>query len=121
MTSSYLNRPALTERERRLVDVLQRLASAFVNPGDGAPFEDGEVPELDDARALLSEINQPEENHDMAKDAAAPIHPRHKAPEGECVTCDRERATGNNFHPPHDASPRCESGWHNHCTCDTCF
>ena len=23
--------------------------------------------------------------------------------------------------PHHDASPRCESGKHNHCTCDTCF
>ena len=23
--------------------------------------------------------------------------------------------------PPHDASPNCESGRRNHCTCDTCF
>lgn len=23
--------------------------------------------------------------------------------------------------PPHDASPRCESGRRDHCTCDICF
>lgn len=23
--------------------------------------------------------------------------------------------------PPHDASPRCESGRRNHCTCDICW
>ena len=23
--------------------------------------------------------------------------------------------------PPHDASPRCESGKHPHCSCDICF
>lgn len=23
--------------------------------------------------------------------------------------------------PNHDASPRCESGGHEHCSCDTCF
>jgi hypothetical protein len=23
--------------------------------------------------------------------------------------------------PPHNASPRCESGGHSHCTCDRCF
>lgn len=46
---------------------------------------------------------------------------RHKAEPGECLYCDRERAAGNHFHPPHDASPRCESGKHSHCSCDTCF
>lgn len=46
---------------------------------------------------------------------------RHKAPEGECATCDREREACNSFHPPHDASPNCESGKHNHCSCDMCF
>lgn len=44
-----------------------------------------------------------------------------KAPEGECAYCDRERKDGNDFHPPHDASPRCESGKRAHCSCDTCF
>jgi len=46
---------------------------------------------------------------------------RHKAPIGECVSCDRERAGGNDFHPSHDASEHCESGRHNHCSCDLCF
>lgn len=44
---------------------------------------------------------------------------RHILPPGECVTCDRHR--GETMMPSHDASPRCESGRHNHCTCDTCF
>ena len=46
---------------------------------------------------------------------------RHKLPEGECSTCDSERKAGSDFHPPHDASPRCESGGRDHCSCDTCF
>ena len=25
------------------------------------------------------------------------------------------------FGPPHNANPRCESGGHNHCSCDMCF
>ncbi len=45
----------------------------------------------------------------------------HKAPHGECWSCDKERELGNNFHPSHDASERCESGKRNHCSCDTCF
>ena len=43
---------------------------------------------------------------------------RHKLPVGECASCDRETS---DFHPSHDASDRCESGKHSHCTCDTCF
>lgn len=46
---------------------------------------------------------------------------RHKAEPGECQSCDDYRAEGTDFHPPHDASDRCESGKHNHCSCDTCF
>lgn len=46
---------------------------------------------------------------------------RHLLPKGECAYCDRERATGNTFHPLHDASDRCESGKITHCSCDTCF
>lgn len=38
---------------------------------------------------------------------------------GQCVTCDAHRP--GQMMPPHDASPRCESGKHSHCTCDTCF
>jgi hypothetical protein len=37
-----------------------------------------------------------------------------------CSECDRVKANGG-FGPPHNASPRCQSGGHNHCTCDTCF
>lgn len=43
------------------------------------------------------------------------------APEGECAYCDRERAQGNKWFPPHTARPQCQSGQHNHCTCDTCY
>jgi hypothetical protein len=46
---------------------------------------------------------------------------RHRAKQGECTFCDREIAAGNYHHPSHDANPRCESGKHNHCTCDLCF
>jgi hypothetical protein len=42
-----------------------------------------------------------------------------KAPHGECDCCNKEGL--NFFHPPHDASERCESGKHPHCSCDTCF
>jgi hypothetical protein len=38
-----------------------------------------------------------------------------------CQYCENLKASGSNFHPPHDASPRCESGGRPHCTCDTCF
>src|SRR5689334_12274676 len=46
---------------------------------------------------------------------------RHKLAPGQCAYCDRERDAGVNFHPSHDASDRCESGKHPHCSCDTCF
>lgn len=46
---------------------------------------------------------------------------RGKAVVGECKYCDDERLAGSTFHPRHNASPRCESGGRNHCTCDTCF
>lgn len=39
--------------------------------------------------------------------------------DGSCRTCS-ELAKGK-MCPPHDASPRCESGKRNHCSCDTCF
>lgn len=38
--------------------------------------------------------------------------------EDHCPSCSAEKG---GIHPPHFASPRCESGRHNHCTCDTCF
>lgn len=43
----------------------------------------------------------------------------HKMPRGECKFCDAHG--DNDMMPSHDASPRCESGKRNHCTCDTCF
>lgn len=43
---------------------------------------------------------------------------RSEMPAGECRYCDENRG---GFHPPHDPSPRCDSGKRPHCTCDTCF
>lgn len=37
-----------------------------------------------------------------------------------CEMCALIKATPG-FGPRHDPSPRCESGKHPHCTCDTCF
>jgi len=37
-----------------------------------------------------------------------------------CSTCDRD-PEGRQLMPPHTASDRCESGKHDHCSCDTCF
>lgn len=39
--------------------------------------------------------------------------------DGSCQTC--ARLAKGEMCPPHDASPRCESGKRNHCSCDTCF
>lgn len=36
-----------------------------------------------------------------------------------CRTCDTTPAGA--MMPPHFASPQCESGHGNHCTCNTCF
>lgn len=35
----------------------------------------------------------------------------------DCPTC----ADATEMTPPHDASPRCESGSRPHFTCDTCY
>lgn len=35
---------------------------------------------------------------------------------GTCPTCAADKQG-----PPHFASSRCQSGGHNHCSCDTCF
>ena len=55
------------------------------------------------------------------KTPANPPRRRARAPEGECRYCDKLRETGQAFMPLHDASPNCQSGRRNHCTCDTCF
>lgn len=44
-------------RDRRIAELeaaLERVVAEWVNPGDGAPFEDGEVPALDQARRALT-------------------------------------------------------------------
>lgn len=38
---------------------------------------------------------------------------------GVCSYCDEHRT--DSMMPRHTASERCESGRHNHCTCDTCY
>jgi hypothetical protein len=35
-----------------------------------------------------------------------------------CAYCQQNKGK---MHPPHFASPGCQSGHHNHCTCDVCF
>lgn len=37
-----------------------------------------------------------------------------------CTMCESIKAR-NGFGPSHDASEGCNSGWHKHCSCDTCF
>lgn len=49
-----------------------------------------------------------------------PAPRRYALDEGECRTCDEDRHHGGPK-PPHDASRRCQSGGHTHCTCDRCF
>jgi hypothetical protein len=38
---------------------------------------------------------------------------------GVCAYCDQHAK--DEMTPPHDPSPRCESGKRPHCTCDVCF
>jgi hypothetical protein len=38
-----------------------------------------------------------------------------------CGFCDDMKRRGVTFFPVHFASARCQSGGHNHCTCDTCW
>ena len=44
---------------------------------------------------------------------------RRKDDDEQCDFCDKYEHEG--MMPPHKASERCESGGHNHCTCDRCF
>jgi len=44
---------ALVAERDALRKALEGVVAAWVNPGDGQPFEAGEVPALDDARAAL--------------------------------------------------------------------
>ena len=56
-----------------------------------------------------------------ATERTRPAHRRTKAEPGGCAYCDRMRASGEDFHPSHDASRNCQSGGHEHCSCDRCF
>jgi len=38
-----------------------------------------------------------------------------------CVYCNRMKSLGSTFFPRHEASDRCLSGGHPHCTCGTCW
>ena len=41
--------------------------------------------------------------------------------EWEIAACTFCQSFKGKMHPPHFASPNCESGKRNHCTCDICF
>jgi hypothetical protein len=44
-----------------------------------------------------------------------------KARQDEIANCKYCQENKGQMHPPHFASANCQSGRHNHCTCDTCF
>lgn len=71
----------------------------------------GESPNLDWMQRLAALAKTP----DPATER--PVR-RSRAP--GCATCDRDPGR-RQMMPPHDASERCESGKHPHCSCDTCF
>jgi hypothetical protein len=50
-------------------------------------------------------------------DAGRPTNVR-RTSTSACAFCERNKGK---MMPPHDASARCKSGGHEHCTCDTCF
>lgn len=54
----------------------------------------------------------------VVTEASAPLNRYEYVP--GCHDCDRRMANGG-FGPAHLASPRCESGRHEHCSCDVCF
>jgi hypothetical protein len=57
---------------------------------------------------------------DRIFDRAAKSKPRcYVMTRGGCPTCDKY--IPGDIMPPHDASCRCESGKHKHCSCDICF
>lgn len=76
------------------------------------------------ALSLHSHLNTAEDARRLiaARICLDPVPRRRlRADDGECGTCDRARDNEDNFLPPHDASPRCESGHRVHCSCDVCF
>lgn len=57
---------------------------------------------------------------DREKRRLQSLNNRRKYVEG-CSTCEDIRDNCNGFGPKHDASERCQSGWYEHCSCDSCF
>ena len=56
--------------------------------------------------------------HRILHAGGTPPWTRRQRVEG-CAFCESEK--DSSFFPPHDASKRCLSGHHPHCTCDVCF
>ena len=44
-----------------------------------------------------------------------------EAEKANCNYCIKSKESGDTMMPPHFASRRCQSGNHNHCTCDACY
>lgn len=59
------------------------------------------------------------DDHDENKPRVLTVERRKYAT--DCAYCDMIRTTAGGHGPYHDASHRCESGKHSHCTCDSCF
>jgi len=77
--------------------------------------------QLSQVIAMLATTIQELQYEECQEETEQKLSRRRLAPPGECVVCDGMRASGETFAPLHDAHPRCESGKHSHCTCDTCF
>ena len=69
----------------------------------------------------ITENTTMNDNQTVTKEAPLPQVRRHRLDLGLCPYCDRCWEERLDFHPSHDASRSCESGKHNHCSCDTCF
>lgn len=98
-----------------------------LQPGDDAPPPDNgkyviaKVDDENDSVLLEWEARGMKFRCWVPKSEVSRIERRHQCDPGECTYCDRERARGNTYHPSHDASSRCQSGKHNHCSCGACF
>jgi hypothetical protein len=64
----------LEAENERLRAALADVVAAWVNPGDGAPLKDGEVPALDRARAIVSETEAGGPSREARAIAAVQAH-----------------------------------------------
>lgn len=71
------------------------------------------------AEKWLADYEAASPAHAKVDDAGMVATRRHWLPVGECKYCDDAR--NDSMMPYHDASKRCESGKHSHCTCDNCY